>query len=156
MHLNPERARKTARLAKESEKALLEKLRSVPLFSGLKDKQLKSILAGAKQRAYEEGQTIVGEGEMGVGFYLVLDGGVEVKRKGKVLAKLGSGNFFGEMSLLDSNPRSSDVVAIKPTTCLVLSSWEFQARVKSNNEIAVNLLKTLVHRLRESDKVLTD
>lgn len=143
-------------MAKESEKALLEKLHSVPLFSGLKDKELKSVLTSGKRRSYPEGHVIVGEGESGVGFYLILDGGVEVKRKGKAMAKLGSGNFFGEMSLLDSNPRSSDVVAVAPTTCLVLSSWEFQALVESHNEIAINLLKTLIHRLRESNKALSD
>ncbi|MDA4115921.1 MAG: cyclic nucleotide-binding domain-containing protein [Thaumarchaeota archaeon] len=143
-------------MAKESEKALLEKLHSVPLFSGLKDKQLRSILASGKQQSYATGRAIVGEGEAGLGFYLILEGGVEVKRKGKIVAKLGSGNFFGEMSLLDSNPRSSDVVAAAPTTCLVLSSWDFQALAESHNEIAMNLLKTLVHRLRESNKALSD
>jgi len=143
-------------LAKESEKALLEKLHAVPLFSGLKDKQLKSILASGKQQWYPEGRVIVGEGASGVGFYLILEGGVEVKRNGRAVAKLGSGNFFGEMSLLDSNPRSSDVVAVAPTTCLVLSGWDFQALVEAHNEIAMNLLKTLIHRLRESNKALSD
>jgi len=156
MGLNPEAPQKAAGLAKESEKALIEKLHAVPLFSGLKDKQLKSILASGKQQSYPEGRVIVEEGESGVGFYLILDGGVEVKRKGRAVAKLGRGNFFGEMSLLDSNPRSSDVVAVAPTTCLVLSSWEFQGLVESHKEIAMNLLKTLIHRLRESNKALSD
>ena len=143
-------------MAKESERALLEKLRPVPLFSGLKEKQLKSVLASGKQQSYPEGHVIVGEGDVGVGFYLILDGGVEVKRKGRTMAKLGSGDFFGEMSLLDSNPRSSDVVAASPTTCLVLSTWDFRGLVESHNEIAMNLLRTLVHRLRESNKALSD
>lgn len=156
MHLNLELADKATRLAGESDKALLERLRSVPLFSGLKDKQLKSILASGKQREYAEGQVIIGVGEMGVAFYLILEGNVEVRRGKRVLAKLGSGNFFGEMSLLDNNPRSSDVVAVGRTTCLTLSSWDFEGHLKSNNGIAVNLLKTLVHRLRESDKALSD
>jgi CRP/FNR family transcriptional regulator, cyclic AMP receptor protein len=143
-------------LAKEPDKALLEKLRHVPLFSGLKDKQLKSILASGKQQAYPKDRAIVSEGEVGVAFYLVLDGAVEVRRKGRVLAKLGSGNFFGEMSLLDNSPRSSDVVAAAPTTCLVLSSWGFQAVVESNIDIALNLLKMLTQRLRESNRSLSD
>jgi CRP-like cAMP-binding protein len=156
MHLNLELARNKVGLTKESERALLEKIRKVPLFSGLKDKDLKSILGSGKQQSYPEGQVIEGEGENGVAFYLILEGGVEVKRKGRVLASLGSGDFFGEMSLLDRNPRSSDVVAATPTTCLVLSSWDFRSRVRSNNELAMNLLKTLVHRLRESNKALSD
>lgn len=157
MDLNPEPSKKTPLgLVKESEKQLLQTLHSVPLFSGMKDKELKSILESGKQQSYPAGKVIVGEGESGVGFYLILDGGVEVKRNGKTMAKLGSGNFFGEMSLLDSNPRSSDVVAVVPTTCLVLSSWEFQGLVVSHNEIAMNLLKTLIHRLRESNRALSD
>jgi CRP/FNR family cyclic AMP-dependent transcriptional regulator len=137
-------------------KALLEKLRSVPLFSGLKDKQLESILASGKQQAYPKDRVIVSEGEVGVAFYLVLDGAVEVRKKGRVLAKLGSGSFFGEMSLLDSSRRSSDVVAVVPTTCLVLSSWNFQACIESNVDIAINLLKTLTQRLRESSASPSD
>ena len=156
MDLNPEPPQNVAGLAKESEKALLEKLHSVPLFSGMKDKQLKSILESGKQQSYPAGRVIVGEGESGLGFYLILDGAVEVRRKGRAMAKLGSGNFFGEMSLLDTNPRSSDVVAAGQTTCLVLSSWDFQGLVESHNEIAMNLLKTLIHRLRESNKALSD
>jgi CRP-like cAMP-binding protein len=143
-------------LAKASEKQLLERLRSVPLFSGLDDKQLKSIFSGRMQRTYQEGQAIVGEGETGVGFYLILDGRVEVRRKGKVLSKLASGDFFGEMSVLDRSPRSTDIVAVKPTSCLVLSSWEFQGLLESNNKIVMNLLKTLVVRLRESNMALSD
>jgi CRP-like cAMP-binding protein len=143
-------------LSKESEKALLEGMRSVPLFSGLKEKELKSILESGKRQTYPEGHVIEGEGENGVAFCLILDGKVEVRRKGKVLAKLGSGDFFGEMSLLDRMPRSSDVVAASPTICLVLSSMSFIALVKTNNDLALNLLKTLVHRLRESNNALSD
>jgi CRP-like cAMP-binding protein len=143
-------------LSKESEKALLESMRSVPLFSGLKEKELKSILASGRQHAYPEGHVIEGEGENGISFCLILDGKVEARRKGKVLAKLGRGDFFGEMSLLDRKPRSSDVIAAAPTTCLVLSSMSFMALVKTNNDLAVNLLKTLVQRLRESNKALSD
>jgi CRP/FNR family transcriptional regulator, cyclic AMP receptor protein len=122
----------------------------------LNEKQLKSLLASGKQQSYPEDRVIVGEGEMGVAFYLILEGSVEARRKGKVLAKLGSGNFFGEMSLLDNNPRSSDVVAVAPTRCLVLSTWDFRGRVESNKDIAMSLLKTLTQRLRESNKSLTD
>jgi CRP-like cAMP-binding protein len=79
-----------------------------------------------------------------------------VRRKGRVLARLESGDFFGEMSVIDRAPRSSDVVTASPTSCLVLSSWTFLSVVRTNNDLAVNLLKTLVHRLRESNKALSD
>ncbi len=143
-------------MAKEPERSLLTRLGTVPLFSGLKDKQLKSILAGGKQQEYPADRVIVSEGEVGVAFYLILDGAVEVRRKGRVLAKLGSGSFFGEMAVLDNSRRSSDVVAVAPTTCLVLSSWSFQSCLAANSDIAMNLLKTLTQRLRESNVSLTD
>jgi len=143
-------------LAKESDAAILAKLRSVPLLSGLKDKDLKPLVRAGKQLSYPEGRIIVSEGDMGVAFYLILDGEVEVKRKGRAVAKLGAGSFFGEMSLLDSVPRNSDVVAVAPTTCLVLSSWQFQVQVKENSEVALKMLKTVTQRLRESNKALSD
>lgn len=139
-------------MAKEPEKALLEKLRSVPLFSGLKDKDLRSILAAGKQQSYLRDRTIVKEGEIGVAFYLIVEGAVEVRRRGRVIAKLGGGSFFGEMSLLDNSRRSSDVVAVAPTDCLVLSSWNFQSCLESNVGIALNLLKTMAQRLRETER----
>ena len=143
-------------MPEESERALVGKLKAVPLFSSMNEKQLKTVIAGGKQQSYPEGRAIVREGEMGVAFYLILEGSAEVRHKGRLLAKLGSGNFFGEMSLLDNNPRSSDVVAAAPTRCLVLSSWEFQGLVEQNKDIAMGLLKALTHRLRESNKGLSD
>jgi CRP/FNR family transcriptional regulator, cyclic AMP receptor protein len=140
----------------DAEKALLENLQAVPLFSGLKDKDLKVILKSGKRQSYPEGKLIVAEGEVGVAFYLILDGKVEVRRKGKVIAKLGGGNFFGEMSLFDRSPRSSDVVAVAPTDCLQLSSWSFQGVVEANGAIALNMLKTLSQRLRDTNSALTD
>jgi CRP-like cAMP-binding protein len=140
----------------ESEKSLIEKMRSVSLFSGLKEKQLKAILGSGRKLSYPADNTIASEGKNGVAFFLILDGKVEVRLKGKVLARMSSGDFFGEMSLLDQRPRSSDVVTVTPTTCLVLTSWSFTSLVKTNNDIAVNLIKTLVQRLRESNKALTE
>ena len=147
---------KRPRLPKESGKALLENMRSVPLFSGLKEKQLKSILNGGKQKVYPAGSVIEKEGEDGIAFYLILEGQVEVRRKDRVLARLGAGDFFGEMSLLDRNPRSSDVAATTSTTCLVVPIWNFRALVRSNGDIAMNVLKTLSIRLRESNKALSE
>ena len=143
-------------MPKESDGAILAKLHLVPLLAGLKDKDLKPLLRSGKQLSYPEGRVIVKEGDMGVAFYLILDGAVEVRRKGKAVARLGAGTFFGEMSLLDNAPRNSDVVAVAPTTCLVLSSWQFQAQVKENSEVALKLLKTVTQRLRESNKALSD
>ena len=121
---------------------------NVPFFAGLDEKRRKSIASEGKEISYKAGDKIVEEGSMGVGFYLVLDGKAEVRKGTKVLASLGKGQFFGEMSLIDEQPRSADVVAVAPTKCWALSSWSFASVVKANPEIPMMMLKEMVRRLR--------
>lgn len=121
---------------------------NVPFFSGLDDKKRKSIASQGKELSYKAGDSIVDEGSMGVGFYLILDGQAEVRKGAKVLASLGKGQFFGEMALIDEQPRSADVVAVAPTKCWALSSWAFASIVKTNPEIPMMMLKELAKRLR--------
>ena len=123
-------------------------LATVPLFSGLDNKKRNSISTQGKVMSYKAGDNIVEEGAMGVGFYLILDGKAEVRKGAKVLANLGKGQFFGEMSLIDSEPRSADVVAVSPTSCWALSSWAFDSVVKTHPDIAVVMLREIVKRLR--------
>ena len=68
---------------------------------------------------------MVWEGDEGVAFYLIVEGSAEVRRSGKVLSRLGQGNFFGEMTLLDEQPSSADVVAVEPTRCLTFTYGTF-------------------------------
>ena len=93
---------------------------------------------------------------MGVGFFLILDGRVRVRKDKKVLAELKSGDFFGEMSLFDEQPRSATVEAMTDTKCLAITAWSFIGMVKSNPDIAVNVMKELAARLRLSNKTLPD
>jgi CRP-like cAMP-binding protein len=123
---------------------------NVPFFNGLDEKKRKSIASQGKELSYKAGDTIVDDGTMGVGFYLILDGKAEVRKKEKVLASLQKGQFFGEMSLIDEQPRSADVVAVAPTKCWALSSWAFSSIVKTNPEITMMMLKEMVKRLRTS------
>lgn len=121
---------------------------AVPFFASLDEKKRKSMAEQGKDLAYNAGDKIVEEGMMGVGFYLILDGRAEVRKGGKVLATLTAGQFFGEMSLIDEQPRSADVVAVAPTKCWALSSWAFNSIAKANPEIATAMLRELVKRLR--------
>jgi len=123
-------------------------LGSVPFFSGLDAKSRKALLAQGKEMSYRAGDTIVSEGTTGVGFYLILDGLAEVRKKGKVLATLSKGQFFGEMSLIDDMPRSADVVALQQTKCWAITSWSFASLIKIHPELAVGMLKEVVKRLR--------
>lgn len=143
-------------MSKESEERLGKIIGTVLLFSELSKKQLNGIAKSGTERRFNAGHAIVKEGETGVGFYLILDGKVEVRKKGKVLSTLTAGDFFGEMGLIDDKPRSADVIAASPTTTFCLSPWTFTGIVTGSPEITMRMMKVLVNRLRESNKSLTE
>jgi CRP-like cAMP-binding protein len=121
---------------------------SVPFFSGLDPKIIKELLSQGQQLSFKAGDNIVTEGTSGVGFFLILEGSAEVRKKEKVVARLSKGQFFGEMSLVDDMPRSADVVAVQPTKCWAITSWSFSALLKLHPELALGMLKEVVKRLR--------
>ena len=129
-------------------------LASASLFSELSRRDLKRLAAATITRAYKKGDVIVKQGENAVAFYLITKGRVSVVRGAEgesqtALAALGPGEFFGEMALLDSYPRSASVVAVEDTECLVLSRWDFTAELRSNPNIAVQMLPVLSRRIRK-------
>ncbi len=131
-------------------------LEKVPIFSSLTDRQLRRLARDAMERSFPEGAEVVKQGEKGVGFYLVLDGAVEVRRKGRRLANLGPGHFFGEMALFDEEPRSADVVATRPTRCLVLSRWEFWGFAMTQPQMLRGMLQEMARRLVATDRALSE
>ena len=131
-------------------------LRSVPLFSSLSKSQIRTMATTAKERNYRDGDTIVKQGDKGIGFYLVLGGRARVEKAGQKLAELGPGQYFGEMALLDDQPRTADVKAQGPVKCLVLSPWEFWAAVGNEPEVLRTLLKETVRRLRSSSSAYSE
>ncbi len=131
-------------------------LKEVPLFSSLSTKQLKSVVKTAKEKDFAEGKTIVKEGEeKKAGFYLILDGQVEVKQGDKILDKFSTGQFFGEMAVLDGQPRSADVVATEDTECLLLTNWDIKALIKTYPDIAMSIIAELARRLRKTNATLS-
>jgi len=137
----------------------IELLKNTRLFSQFSNQECKSVLKMSKTRDFSAESTIVEEGDVGgVGFYLVLDGEVEVRKKDKVLAKLGKGEFFGEMALLleKDTPRSADVVAISDTKCLLLSRWDFRGLIKSHPEMAIKMMAALAERLSTTHTTLSE
>lgn len=136
--------------------ATVERLGAVPLFSSLSKKELKAVAGAGAVQAYRANDRIVAKGDKGIGFYLVLDGRVEVRADGKVLAALGPGNFFGELALFEEQRRSADVVAVAPSRCLVLSRWEFWGEMTSQPEVLRGLMAELVRRLRATSNALSE
>jgi CRP/FNR family transcriptional regulator, cyclic AMP receptor protein len=132
----------------------VEALGKVPLFSALDRKQLKVLANEGRQISYPEGKKIIEEGSTSIVFHLILDGEVEVKKKTKTLAKLGKGQFFGELGLLDDSPRSADVVTTTPTRCFAMTKWEWKSYLETTPSIAFEVMKVLARRLRETDDAL--
>ena len=133
-------------------------LAAVPLFSQLSRKDLSRLGKAVVERSYKKGETIVKEGEQAVAFFIIASGKVEVSgtraKKEQKINDLGPGQVFGEMALLDGMPRAATIKATEPTTCLVLSRWDFVAELRTNPHIAVGMLPILSRRLREADEKL--
>jgi CRP-like cAMP-binding protein len=133
-------------------------LSKVPLFETLSRKDLSRLGRAVVERKYKKGETIVKEGEQAVAFFMVSKGRVAVSRgkskSDKPFAEIGPGNVFGEMALLDGQPRDATVKAVEDTECLVLSRWDFVAELRTNPHIAVALLPILSRRLREANAKL--
>lgn len=135
-----------------SNKEIVRMMKYIPMFSGCNDQQLLTIIKEAREEEFDSGTQILKEGEISFHFYLILEGQVEVSSKKKVLGTLEKGNFFGEMALLEELPRSADVIALRPTRCLVISQQELRKTLSSNSDIAIKMLQELCHRLRSADK----
>jgi CRP-like cAMP-binding protein len=136
--------------------ATLAMLGSVPLFQSLNKHQVRRLAETAQERRFKAGDIIVRQGDKGVGFYLILEGEAKVERAGHPVASLGAGQFFGEMALLDDQPRTADVRASAAVRCLVLSSWEFWAAVGDEPEVLRTLLKETVRRIRSAPAALSE
>lgn len=135
-----------------TKKERLERLGSVRLFAGLNKADLKYLLDISRIVYHDEGHTIIHEGDRGAGFQLILDGEARVVRGGRTAVRLGPGEFFGEMALIDEGPRTATVIAITPMTTLGIAAWDFRALVKSRPEMAWRLLVHMTGRLREAQK----
>jgi CRP-like cAMP-binding protein len=123
-------------------------LREVALFDGIDPDGLAMIAERALEVDFADGRSIVRQGEVGTGFFLVTSGGARVVRDGTTIAEYGPGDFFGELSLLDRRPRIASVVATAPTTCLAIASWDFEALLESQPRLAIAILKGVAGRLR--------
>lgn len=132
------------------EKVLL--LKSAKVFAEVEAEDLAPMAHAAEEQSFAAGETILEEGELGDVLYLLVDGRVTVRRGGVTLATLGPGETFGEMAVLDAEPRSATVVAEVDTTCLAIASEDFYDVLREQVEIAEGVIRMLTHRLRAADR----
>jgi CRP/FNR family transcriptional regulator, cyclic AMP receptor protein len=127
-------------------------LKKVPLFATLESKDLAILSNAARERNYQQGEEIIRQGETGVGLFVLTSGRVRVQqdRQGQPtdLGSLGPGQVFGELSLLDDQPRTATIIAEEPSTVIIVPIWDFRAALRENPSMSLALLKSLSQRIR--------
>ena len=123
-------------------------LDELPLFEGLSKRHLRRIAKLARTRRFASGSAMVRAGDPGRAFYVLLDGNAKVRRPDGRSRRLGAGDYFGEMALLDGAPRSADVVADGEVLALTIDRPGFTKLLRAEPALAHALLHTLAARLR--------
>jgi len=126
-------------------------LAEVPLFEGLPKRHLRRIAKLARVRRFAAGAPLVRSGDAGRSFFVLLDGNAKVVRRGARPRRLGMGDYFGEMALLDGAPRSADVVADGEVLALTIDRSGFTKLLGAEPTLAQTLLRTLAARLRAAE-----
>ncbi len=130
-------------------------LERVPLFAGLSAKQLEPIARRMVERSYPAGATIVSQGAGGEGFFVVVSGSAQAIRERSDGAKavvntFGPLDFFGELALLDDGLRTASVVTTEPTSCVLLTRWDFLAALREDVDMTIVILQELARRFRRA------
>jgi CRP/FNR family transcriptional regulator, cyclic AMP receptor protein len=125
-------------------------LRKVPLFAGLSEDDLERLARQMKERRFAEGSTVTAEGAGGAGFFVIIDGNATVVVGDEERARLGPGDYFGEIALIDEGMRSATINANSELLCYGMTAWEFRPFIEEHPQVAWALLQTMARRLRES------
>ncbi len=138
-----------------------ELLAQVPLFARLAPVELESLTGLLRRRRYRAGEAVFREGDAGTALYIVEEGEVKIvlgSSGGKevVIGLLGRGDFFGELALLDGEPRSADAVATVTSRLATLQREDFLRFIQDTPRAAANLLAALSRRLRRTDQLVHD
>jgi CRP/FNR family transcriptional regulator, cyclic AMP receptor protein len=126
----------------------MESLRRVPLFADLGMRDLQQIARLFKARRFSEGQTVIKEGSGGAAFFVIESGEATVFVNGKRKASLKSGDYFGEIALIDAGTRTATITAANELVCWGLTYWDFRPLVQANGRIGWKLLQGMAALLR--------
>jgi CRP-like cAMP-binding protein len=127
----------------------VQALKGVPLFEGLSRKELQ-LERVCEDLQVEPGKVLCTEGEVGQEFFVLVDGKVEVTRKGRRVATLRGGDFVGEIALVTELPRTATVTAETPVRLFVLTRREFHGVLDQNPKVERKVLRALARRLAET------
>jgi cAMP-dependent protein kinase regulator len=122
------------------------RLRSIPLFKDVPDEELGQIATFAQEVTVDAGRELVREGDFSYEFMAIEDGEAEVTRHGEHVAKLGPGDFFGEMGLLEKTLRNATVTAKSPMRLVTLTGWDLKRMERHIPEAIEQVRATLEER----------
>ena|SRR5512141_2724285 len=135
-----------------TQQELVDMLSSLTLFADLTRPQLEQVAHKMTEESFPVGQRILRQGFTGTGFYVILDGEVAVKIDGEERAKLGKGDFFGEMSILLGEPPVADIVTLRQLHALHLGGPELEGFLRDHPQVMYRMLKTIALRLRNASR----
>ena len=131
----------------------IDLLHRVPLFAELKPKELERLSTSFKERNFTEGEDIAEEGELAGGgrFFVIESGEAIVIVHGEERGRLGPGDYFGDVAMIDRGERTATIHAASDLKCYSLAFWDFRPLVESDARIAWPLLQTMAKRLRAAE-----
>ena len=126
----------------------VDRLSRVPLFAGVSRRELEFVASRVDEVSLKPGQTLITEGQPTEAFFILESGHVEVTRGGKPVNRLGPGDFFGEIGMLDRGTATATVVTDGPVEAIVLSHTQFRDAIKANDNLALQVIAAMAKRLR--------
>ena len=129
--------------SRSSTRWLAERLSEAPLFACVGPRDLAHLAAEATRLVYREGETVVAQGQQGIGFYVILDGCAAVSVDGELRRALNAGDSFGELCLVGERRRSATVVAATDLDCAVLTAWDFRPFLEAHPCVADSLAEQI-------------
>jgi CRP/FNR family cyclic AMP-dependent transcriptional regulator len=148
---------------KKKEDDIFKILKQVPLFSDLTPKELTEVEKIVHRRKYKKNETIIRRGDPGLGMYIIIEGSVEIvdedeKADKRTLAKLSDGSFFGDMALLDEDPRSASAIASVDSEVMGFFRPDFLDLIYRKPKLGIKVLLALARvtgaRLRQTNELL--
>ena len=135
-----------------NEQETIDALAGLSLFGDLDRPQLQAVAHTMSQESFPEGQRILRQGFSGSGFYIILDGEVTVRVDGAVVARIGKGDFFGEISLLLGEPPIADVVTTSPVRALQLAGPDLRAFLLTYPPVMFRMLQSVSRRIDRANR----
>jgi CRP/FNR family transcriptional regulator, cyclic AMP receptor protein len=129
----------------------VELLQRIPLFAELEPRELGRLSGSFKERTFQAGEPVATEGEGGAGFFVIESGEAVVTVHGDERGRLGPGDYFGDVAMIDQGERTATIQAESDLKCYGLTFWDFRPIVESDARIAWPLLQAMAKRLRQAE-----